>query len=194
MEIMQYEKVGKCRKLEGDDYCFYAEYNDMGDLIFKDEEAFVKAWNEPCYIPTSGFGDSSSKYYITPQYETHISLLEQCNYNEKLCECMFEHLDWQSPTTWLNELDAEDYAAFYDFVQVGNTVFWHEQPWKRIPMGYYEVVEIKDNPEDWSLLTSVILKVKDCNGEWWNVESHLRELSQTDIKLKINKLNHEKNN
>lgn len=189
--IQSYEKIGDYLRLGEDSklgkYCFYGEYGENGSLIFKNEENFIKHWDEPCYVPTSEFSDSGSVYSITNKYETYKTLLEQCHYNERLCECIFEHLDWQSPTTWLSELDAEDYVAFYDFVQVGDKVFWHEQPWKRIPMGFYEVVEIKDKPEDWSLFTSVMLRVQDCNGEWWNVEAHLGELSKTDIKLKLNK-------
>ncbi len=37
----------------------------------------------------------------------------------------------------------------------------------------------------------IMMKVHDCNGELWNVEAHLCELSQTDIKIKLDKLKDE---
>lgn len=190
--IQSYEKVGKCQRLSENSvlgkYCFLGEYADDGSLIYKDEENFVKRWDEPCYVPTSEFGEESNGYTITDKYETHKTLLELCHYNEKLCKCMFGLLSWQSPTVWLDALDAEDYAEAYDFVQVGRKAFWNEPLSERVQMGFYEVVKIEDKSENWSWSTPVVLKVQDCSGEYWNVEAYLGELSETDVKLKLRKM------
>lgn len=185
----QYEKVGSYTQLKDKDYQFVGGYGESGAIYFKDEENFIKHPNEPCYAPEAVFDNEES--VVTEEYETYKTLLEKCFYNEKICQAMFYDIEWQHPDTWLNEWDEEDIAYFYDFVKVGNKVFWNEQPWRTIPLGFYEVIEIKDKPENWTWNTSVILKVRDCNGEMWNIEAHLCELSQTDIKLKLDKLKDE---
>lgn len=192
MKVIQlYEKIGKCMKLEDGstlgDYCFSGEYGEDDSLLFKDEESFEKFWNKPCYVPSVEFSDNGSKYVITDEYETHKTLLEKCNYNEKMCRCMFERLNWQSPETWLSELDEEDYSYFYDFVKAGNKVFLHEQPFARVPMQYGKVNRILHGPEGLTLDTKVYLDVQDILGETWTIETYLHELSETDIKLKIAK-------
>ena len=179
--VTQYEKIGRCDKLEDGRYTFYGEYSDMGNLIFKDGETFAKHWNEPCYMSTDDFSNS------TQRYETHTTLLEQCNYNEQMCQCMFKQLDGEMPAKWLDTLKSEDYEAFYSFVKVGSEVFLHKSPYKRIPVDFYKVIAIEDTPENWMPDTSVILEVEDVNGETMEIETFLCELSQTDIKQKIAK-------
>lgn len=192
----QYEKVGGCIQWEGEAYQFVGGYGDSGAVYFKDEENFIKHPDEPCYVPEAVFQDEkyitqnkqvAAVCIVTEEYETYRTLLEKSRYNEQLCRAMFDNLKWQCPETWLNELDNEDIVYFYDFVKVGNKVFWNEQPFKQIPLGFYEIVEIKDRPENWTWVTSVLLKTKDVSGEEIVVEAHLCELSQTDIKLKIDK-------
>jgi len=192
----QYEKVGGCIQWEDKIYQFVGGYGESGAVYFKDEENFVKHPNEPCYVPEGVFQDEkniienkqvSAVCIVTDEYETYKTLLEKSHYNEQICRAMFDNLEWQHPDTWLNEWDEEDIAYFYDFVKVGNKVFWNEQPFKQIPLGFYEVVEIKDEPENWTWNTSVMLRVKDVNGEEIIIEALLCELSQTDIKLKIDK-------
>lgn len=192
----QYEKVGGCIQWEGEAYQFVGGYGDSGAVYFKDEENFIKHPDEPCYVPEAVFQDEkyitqnkqvAAVCIVTEEYETYRTLLEKSRYNEQLCRAMFDNLKWQCPEIWLNELDNEDIVYFYDFVKVGNKVFWNEQPFKQIPLGFYEIVEIKDRPENWTWVTSVLLKTKDVSGEEIVVEAHLCELSQTDIKLKIDK-------
>lgn len=180
----EYEQVGSYIQLDKNTYRITCGYGENGAVYFKDGKNFERYPDAPCYLQEAVFENES---IVINEYETYKTLLEKCNYNEQLCKAMFDNLNWQSPETWLNELDEEDLAYFYDFVKVGNKVFWNEQPWRTIPLGFYEVKEIKDKPENWTWDTSVILKVKDCNGEQWDVEAHLNELSQTNIKLKLNK-------
>lgn len=180
--ITDYEKIGKCLKLNGEQYCFDAGCNKHSDLLFKDEESFTKTWNEPCYLASSFFDDHQK--YITSEYETHLSLLKQCNYNEYMCECMFKQLKCETPTEWISNLDSADYAMLYSFVSVGSKVFWHVQPFDNIPAGYYEVKSIEDD-KGWSPDMPVFLKVQDCNGEKLVVEALLRELSRTNTKTLI---------
>lgn len=187
--IKLYEKVGDVLKLSKNsmfgEYCFRGEPAVNGRLIFKDEESFTKRWDEPCYIPASVFEDGGTQYTMTDKYETHKTLLEKCNYNERMCQCMFERIDCWHPEEWLDDLDEDDYAYFYDFVKVGNDVFLNEPPFKSIPMQYGNVVAISTTPDNWTFDTSIDLKVRDVIGEVWTIEAYLHEVSETDIKLKM---------
>lgn len=192
----QYEKVGGCIQWEDKAYQFVGGYGESGAVYFKDGENFERHPNAPCYVSEAVFQDEkhitqneqvSAVCIITNEYETYKTLLEKSCYNEQICRAMFDALEWQCPETWLNELDNEDIVYFYNFVKVGNKVFWNMPPFKQIPLGFYEIVKIKEKPEDWTWNTSVWLRAKDVDGEEITVEAYLRELSQTDIKLKVDK-------
>ena len=60
--------------------------------IFKDEEAFLHHPDKVCYVP-----ELSDTAY------THNDLLALCDGQEKLAQCCFDCLNWQSPTTWVDE-------------------------------------------------------------------------------------------
>lgn len=192
----RYEKVGSCTLCENKDYQFVGGYGESGGVYFKDEENFERYPDAPCYVPEAVFQDE--KYtteneqvpagcVVTDEYETYKTLLEKSCYNERICKAMFDALEWQCPETWLNELDNEDIAYFYDFVKVGSKVFWNKPPFKQIPLGFYEIVKIKEKSENWTWNTSIWLRAKDVDGEEITVEAYLCELSQTDIKFKIDK-------
>ena len=60
--------------------------------IFKDEAAFLSHPDQVCYVPEL----SDTPY-------THNDLLALCDGQEKLAQCCFDCLNWQSPTTWVDE-------------------------------------------------------------------------------------------
>lgn len=181
--ITEYDKVGKYIGFNDGEYQFHGERNENGELFFKDEEAFVKDWNAPCYLPSYEFRANVADM-TTECFETHKFLLWYCHLNERMCQRMFEQLNGEQPAEWLARLRSEDYVELYSFVKVGSKVFFHE-PWGNIPMGFYEVNSIGSKNKKWSLSTSVFLKAKNCDGEECIVEAYLDELSETDIALKI---------
>ena len=60
--------------------------------IFKDEAAFLSHPDQVCYVP-----ELSDTAY------THNDLLALCDGQEKLAQRCFDCLNWQSPTTWVDE-------------------------------------------------------------------------------------------
>ena len=60
--------------------------------IFKDETAFLSHPDQVCYVP-----ELSDTAY------THNDLLAVCDHQEKLAQRCFDCLNWQSPTTWVDE-------------------------------------------------------------------------------------------
>ena len=60
--------------------------------IFKDEAAFLSHPDQVCYVP-----ELSDTAY------TRNDLLALCDGQEKLAQCCFDCLNWQSPTTWVDE-------------------------------------------------------------------------------------------
>lgn len=60
--------------------------------IFKDEAAFLSHPDQVCYVPEL----SDTPY-------TRNDLLALCDGQEKLAQRCFDCLNWQSPTTWVDE-------------------------------------------------------------------------------------------
>lgn len=60
--------------------------------IFKDEAAFLSHPDKVCYVP-----ELSDTAY------THNDLLALCDGQEQLAQRCFDCLNWQSPTTWVDE-------------------------------------------------------------------------------------------
>ena len=60
--------------------------------IFKDEAAFLSHPDQVCYVPE-----------LSDMAYTHNDLLALCDGQEKLAQCCFDCLNWQSPTTWVDE-------------------------------------------------------------------------------------------
>ncbi len=145
-------KIGSAR-LVGGEYIITSEYaniNGSEGKFFKDEEAYENNWDAPCYAEEAFFDDSET----TEEYWTHLSLLEACGYNEKLCDTMFKELSWQCPDTWLNELESEDYAYFWNWMKPGVKAFYN---WNGVCEDVYpcKIVRIDEDPQDWYAKTSV---------------------------------------
>lgn len=184
----QYEKIGKCSQLEQKPvakYHFCGETQDNGLTMFKDTESWAKTWREPCYVPSCEFTDGEC--IITKGYDTHKTLLRKCCYNIPLCDWLFERLNGQQPKELLKGLTSSDYASFWSFVEVGKEVFWFTQPWVNIPMQFGKVLEIESEPKDWTLKTRVWLELQNFAGAVGKIQVSLRNISQTDIKLKMKK-------
>lgn len=190
----KYEQVGSYTQCDKGQYRFVGGCGEDGIAYFKSEEDFIKRPYSPCYVPNGVFNDEryithneqgDAEYIITNEYETYKTLLEKCRYNERLCQVMFHELNWQHPDTWLNEWGEENIAEFYDFVKVGNYVFWNWPAFAEIPVGFYEITEINSDPKDWTWNTTIWLKTKDIFGEEILIEALLNEISQTDIKFKL---------
>ena len=176
----QYEKVGSVRREKGI-YIITPEYaktpgGNFG-TFFKDAEAYEKDWDAPCYSEEACFDGADA----TESYFTHAMLLEECGYNERLCDAMFHEISWQCPDTWLNELESEDYAQFWSWLKVGCKAFWWLNEWW--DADYYEVIRIEDAPEDYNPDTVVWLRRRDPEHlcEYEKIEARLWDLAETDI-------------
>lgn len=176
--------IGKIRRENGL-YIISPEFSLSSDghsygTYFKDMEAYEKDWGAPCYAPEINFDYCEE----TDEYETHNSLLKSCGYNEELCDCMFNELQWQSPETWLSELNEESYSFFWGWLKVGVKAFlWQDTQWQS---DFYEVVKIGDKQECYNANTVVwISRKKENNHEVENLSVTLWQLAKTDISRKI---------
>lgn len=178
--------IGSIRYEHGTFY-IKAEYGSADGLnqgtFFKDELAYKNNLDAPCYVPECGFDDEDE---ISEGYYTHRMLLEECGYNEELCDAMFAALGWQSPSTWLDELESEDYAQFWNWLKIGGKAFWGLNEWW--DADFYEVINIDDEPKDWTPDTIVTLRRKDPDNESFDeiIEARLWDLAKTNIQEIIN--------
>ena len=116
----EYYKLGLCEVTENG-YVFTGEYSNNG-YIFKDEEAFEKNWDAPCYVP-----EGEIELVDRCEFYTHNDLLKLCYNNHKLCNSVFNELDWQYPETLLEDIDMHsDFRWYFDFVKVGTKVKWND--------------------------------------------------------------------
>jgi hypothetical protein len=67
------------------------EYFGRG-YIFKDEEAFEKSLDKPCYVP-----ELSDAVY------TRHDFIAMCNGQARFAEIVFEYVDWQCPESYVDE-------------------------------------------------------------------------------------------
>lgn len=117
---------------------FRCENTDNG-FIFKDYEAYDKYWDAPCYVPDDActFGGVTlhgRKYDCADTakgrrcWYSHNDLLEICHYNEKLCDTLFDEIDWVYPETKAFELadNADYWSEFWGFVKPGAVVYWND--------------------------------------------------------------------
>ena len=65
--------------------------------IVKDEDAFLNHPDKVCYIPE-----------LSDDCYTRNDFLEMCSGQEKLAEMLFYILDWQTPSSALEEVSLED--------------------------------------------------------------------------------------
>ncbi len=152
-------------------------------LFFKDELAYKNNMNAPCYVPECYFDDEDE---VTDSFYTHRSLLEICGYNEELCDACFAALSWQSPEIWLDELEPEDYAHFWNWLHEGGKAYlWSDMEWST---GFYDVVQIDDEPDDWSPDTEVVIR-RECPYDCTKDEEltvRLLELAKSNVLKFIN--------
>jgi hypothetical protein len=97
---MEYELIGNI-----ENGIVYADESGNG-MIFKSKEAYLHYPDEICYVPEYGFPKNERIYKGAVEDVvgyTHNDLLKLCDGNEKLCDIMFDLLDWQFPNTWLCE-------------------------------------------------------------------------------------------
>lgn len=111
---------------------YFGEYGRFGcycndGVVYKDEEAF-KTGNGVCYINEFGFDNDDENsgrlfefdmkeavaselegntYTATEGY-TREDLIRLCDGNERLVEDLFDHLDWMSPETLMDEWARDD--------------------------------------------------------------------------------------
>lgn len=126
--------------------------------FFKDELAYKNNMDAPCYVPECYFDDEEE---VSDSFYTHRSILEICGYNEELCNAMFYALSWQSPEVWLDELESEDYAQFWNWLHEGKQAFLWADCYEWSP-GFYDVVQIEDEPDEWSADTEVVIR-RECS-------------------------------
>lgn len=177
---MGYDKVGHCHRENGQ-YIITSEYvaiNGTEGAFFKDGEAYENNWDAPCYAEEAAFDDLEA----TEEYWTHLSLLEACGYNEKLCDVMFQELSWQCPDTWLNELENEDYAYFWSWMKPGVKAFYN---WNGVCEDIYpcKIIRIDEDPQDWYAKTSVWILIEnpDMPGSDEEVEVCLWDLMENNV-------------
>lgn len=151
--------------------------NSHNGFIFKDSEAYKNDWDAPCYVPEHAAEDAAITINGV-EYEcggtkdkcdwySHNDLLKLCQYNHKICDSLFEAIDWCYPETWLEDSennDVIDYNDAYDFVKVGNQVYW-EDPDDGISSGFYEVIEIRDDNDRWYSDTIVLISNSNSEAE-----------------------------
>lgn len=174
-----------------DNHPYFLFGNSENGFIFKDYEAYENDWDAPCYVPEYAAEDMAVTIDGI-EYEcggskdkcdwySHKDLLKICGYNHKICDGLFQEIDWCYPRTWLEDCDnydSIDYNYVYDFVKVGNQVYW-EDPDHGFSSGYYKVASINDGNEPWDLDTIILIV-----NEHSEAEVPLRELlSDTPSKI-----------
>lgn len=165
--------------------------NSENGFIFKDNEAYKNDWDAPCYVPEYAAEDAAVTINGI-EYEcggskdkcnwySHNDLLKICRYNHKICDSLFQEIDWCYPNTWLDDCDNNDFIDYnyaYDFVKVGNQVYWKDSN-QGLSSGYYTVESINDDNEPWNLDTIILIA-----NEHSEVEVSLKELL-SDAPFKI---------
>lgn len=132
---MKIEKVYPAGwKMVAEDKTYYfGEYGKFGcycneGVVYKDENAF-KTGEGVCYINEYGFDNDEENAghlfefaakeacasslednsYVATEGYTRANLVALCDGNESLAEELFDHLDWMSPETLMNEwIDDEE--------------------------------------------------------------------------------------
>lgn len=142
--MKEYYKFGMCKQTEKG-FVFSGEWSGQG-WVFKDEEAFEKNWDAPCYVP-----EGEIELVDRCEFYTHNDLLKLCYNNHKLCDSVFSEIDWQYPETLLEEVDIySDMQPYWDFIKVGVRVKWNDPSGET--SGIYEVLEL---PQEEDLINNM---------------------------------------
>ena len=92
MAVKICERIGICKvDKDGNIIELQREFFGQG-WVFKDWEAFRNHPDAPCYVPE-----------LTDAVYTRNDLMALCNGQEELAEELFDQLDWQSPSTLMDE-------------------------------------------------------------------------------------------
>ena len=180
MDTKRIADIGEVHWHDGKPYFLFG-HSEEG-FAFKDYEAYNNNWDAPCYVPEYAAEDNAVTIDGV-EYEcggdkdkcnwySHNDLLQLCRYNQKLCDSLFELIDWCYPETWLDDREnyGLDYNEYFDFVNVGSTIYW-DNPDGEQSSGYYEVVKINDGGEPWESDTIVLIA-----NEYSEAEVELSEL------------------
>lgn len=88
----------------------YLPEDTVNGYCYKNREAYHNDWDAVCYTPEYGY-----KVDGTPDERcmyTHNRLLAMCDGDHRLCDDIFEELDWQFPETlyeeYMNRYEEED--------------------------------------------------------------------------------------
>lgn len=167
MDTKRIADIGEVHWHDGNPYFLFG-YSEEG-FVFKDYDAYNNDWDAPCYVPECAAEDNAVTIDGV-EYEcggdkdkcnwySHNDLLALCYYNHKLCDDLFGEIDWCYPETWLDDRDnyGLDYNEYFDFVKVGNTVYWDDPDADLQASGYYEVLQIDDCEKPWELDTLVLI-------------------------------------
>lgn len=175
MNTKKIADIGEVHWYDNQPYFLFG--NSANGLIFKDYEAYKNDWDAPCYVPEYA-GEGAAITINGVEYEcggskdkcdwySHNDLLKICRSNYKICDTLFENVDWCYPETWMDDCDnhnAIDYNYAYDFVKVGNQVYWEPQD-DSFSYGYYKVVFIYDDHKAWDSETIVLIANKYSEAE-----------------------------
>ena len=96
-------QIGK--RIENDNGVFYQLEDSENGMAYKNEDAFRNHHNEVCYVPEAACMGYDG--WIVPATDklcyTYDDLLSLCDGSTKLCENLFDELDWCCPQTILKE-------------------------------------------------------------------------------------------
>ncbi len=181
MKTKRIAEIGEVHWHDNQPYFLFG--NTDNGFIFKDYEAYKNDWNAPCYVPEFAAEDHAvtidgieyecGGHKDVCDWFSHNDLLRICDYNHKICDCMFDTIDWCYPETWAEDYinhGTIDFNDAYDLVKLGAKVYWKD-PDNDISSGYYEVVSIKDGNHRWFADTIVVIS----NGSS-EAEVYLNEL------------------
>lgn len=86
------ERVGVCKvDADGNIIELQREFFSQG-WVFKDWEAFQNRSDDPCYVPE-----------LDDAVYTRNDFMALCNGQEEIAEELFYEVDWQSPSTLMND-------------------------------------------------------------------------------------------
>lgn len=94
--------IGSCTVVDSNVLSIDKEWYMQG-YVFKSWKSFYDKANpdQPCYSPELNIPDEG------PEIWTRAKILELCGGNEAIAERVFENLEWQSPSTELDELERD---------------------------------------------------------------------------------------
>lgn len=180
---MEYSKTGSVTFIDDKPY-FLFDGSAQG-FIFKDEEAYFKDWNAPCYVPEYAKSEDEVTldgitYHCGGSQDdcdwySHYDILSDCYNNQELCDYVFSNIDWQYVSTAVEEMQTynDDFWNYWwRFVKVGRKVYWNDPAGET--SGWYRVAEIGAKDGEYEEDTIVLIY----NKYGSEAEVNLWELSE----------------